>query len=61
ELRFRRDDNLNIAENEAFLLSDPAIREQYALAYQETASLYFTEQIPFDTILGIIREQIDKL
>lgn len=59
--RFRRDDNLNIAENEAFLLSDPATREQYTRAYQVTASLYFNEQIPFDTILDNIQAQIEKL
>jgi len=59
--RFRKDDSLNIAKNEAFLLSDPAIREQYTLAYQATASLYFTEQIPFDTILEVIQKEIDRL
>ncbi len=59
--RFRKDDNLIILENEAFLLSDPATREKYTLAYQATASLYFGEQIPFDTILGKIQSQISKL
>ena len=61
EHRFRKDDNLIIAENEAFLLSDPATRKIYTLAYQATASLYFGEQIPFDTILGKIQGQISKL
>jgi len=61
EHRFRKDDNLNIAENEAFLLSDPATREQYALAFQTTASLYFGEQIPFDIILGKIQARIAQL
>lgn len=61
ERRFRKDDNLNIAENEAFLLSDPATREQYALAFQTTASLYFGEQIPFDIILGKIQTRIAQL
>jgi len=61
EQRFRKDDNLIIFENEAFLLSDPATREKYTLAYQATASLYFGEQIPFDTILGKIQSQISKL
>jgi len=59
--RFRKDDNLIIAENDAFLLSDPKTREQYTLAYQATASLYFGEQIPFDTILGKIQKQMDEL
>ncbi len=61
EQRFRKGDNLNIAENEAFLLSDPGTREQYILAYQKTASLYFDQQIPFDNILKKIQEQIEKL
>lgn len=59
--RFRKGDNLNIAENEAFLLSDPGTREQYTLAYQKTASLYFDQQIPFESILGKIQKQIEKL
>ena len=61
ERRFRTGDNLNIAENEAFLLSDPATRKQYALAYQATASLYFNVQIPFEVILGGIQAHIDRL
>jgi len=59
--RFRKDDKLIIAENEAFLLSDPATREQYVLAYQATASLYFSGQPDFESILRKIREQIDRL
>lgn len=59
--RFRKDDNLIIAENEAFLLSDPETREQYTLAYQATASLYFGEQIPFNVILKKIQDHMGKL
>lgn len=59
--RFRKDDNLIIAENEAFLLSDPETREQYTLAYQATASLYFGEHIPFDAILEKIQKHIGEL
>jgi len=61
EHRFRKDDNLVIAENEAFLLSDPETRKQYILAYQATASLYFGEQIPFDAILKKIQRHMGKL
>jgi hypothetical protein len=61
EQRFRRDDNLIIAENEAFLLSDAATREQYTLAFQATAPLYFGGQPPFDTILAKIKKRIDRL
>jgi len=61
EHRFRKDDNLMIAENEAFLLSDTETRKQYTLVYQATASLYFGEQIPFNTILKKIQDHIGKL
>ena len=61
KVRFRAGDHLNISENEAFLLSDPATREQYALTYQATASLYFNVQIHFDTILDRIQTEIEKL
>lgn len=59
--RFRKEDNLNIANNEAFLLSDVATRSQYALAYQATGSLYFNGQIPFEAILEKIRKRTDRL
>ncbi|MBV2137121.1 MAG: nucleotidyl transferase AbiEii/AbiGii toxin family protein [Candidatus Thiodiazotropha sp. (ex Ctena orbiculata)] len=61
ERRFRKGDNLIIAENEAFLLSNPETRKQYTLAYQATASLYFGEQIPFDAILENIQRRIAEL
>jgi hypothetical protein len=61
KVRFRAGDNLNISENEAFLLSDPATRDQYALAYQATASLYFDDQVPFDVVLEKIQSQIERL
>jgi len=61
KVRFRTGDNLNISKNEAFLLSNPATRDQYALAYEATASLYFNEQIPFYSILDKIQAQIEKL
>ena len=61
KVRFRAGDNLIISENEAFLLSDPATRDQYVHAHKAIASLYFNEQIPFDTILNRIQTQIKKL
>ena len=60
-VRFRAGDNLTIAENEAFLLSDPDTRIRYALAYEATASLYLDGQVPFDTILQRIQAQIESL
>lgn len=59
--RFRKDDNLIIAENEAFILSDAATRQQYTLAYQMTAPLYFSEQPSFEAILTKIWGTVEKL
>lgn len=61
EQRFRKDDNLIIAENGAFLLSDAATREEYTFAYQATAALYFGGQLPFDAILAKIQKWINRL
>ncbi|MFX8984472.1 nucleotidyl transferase AbiEii/AbiGii toxin family protein, partial [Acinetobacter baumannii] len=44
ERRFRRADNQVIADNEAFLLSDPETRATYKAAYQATHALYYHSQ-----------------
>lgn len=44
EKRFRRGDNLVIAENEAFLLSSPEVYQTYEQAYEETSALYYKSQ-----------------
>jgi hypothetical protein len=59
--RFRSGDNLNIASNEAFLLSDPKVRSLYETQYRETAALYYTGQIPFSEILARIHQHIGRL
>jgi hypothetical protein len=59
--RFRSGDNLDIASNEAFLLSDPKVRSLYETKYRETAALYYTGQIPFGDILARIHQHIEKL
>ncbi len=59
--RFRKDDNLIIANNEAFLLSDTKTMKQYTIAFQATASLYFDKQISFHDILEKIQKHIGKL
>ncbi len=59
--RFRKDDNLIIADNEAFLLSDPKTMKQYTIAFQSTASLYFDKQVSFHGILEKIQQHIGKL
>lgn len=52
--RFSKVDNQVLAENEAFLLSDPEIRETYAKAYEQSYALYYKSQPPFDEIMAAI-------
>jgi hypothetical protein len=55
------DRDIPINKNEAFLLSDPAIREDFAKRYKETASLYYKGQPDFDTLIERIKAYIDRL
>jgi hypothetical protein len=50
--RFPKADNQNIAQNEAFILSDEATRKAYAKAYADTSALYYGKPPTFDAILG---------
>ncbi len=59
--RFRSADNPIIAENEAFLLSDPDLRGEYEKAYMATQSLYYQGQVPFTKLLSRIHENVDTL
>lgn len=61
KVRFRAGDNLDIARNEAFLLSDPKVRSLYETKYRETAALYYKGQIPFSDILARIHQNIERL
>jgi hypothetical protein len=59
--RFRQADNQNIAQNEAFILSDEATREVYAKAYVETRALHYGDPPTFDQILGKLAEWRGRL
>jgi hypothetical protein len=59
--RFPTADNLHIASNAAFLLSDSAERTLYERKYRETAALYYAGQVPFAAILERITQNIDRL
>jgi len=61
EKRFRSGDNPVIADNEAFLLTNPSIRKEYDGAFQKTNTLYYKTQPSFDEIMDKIREQADRL
>lgn len=59
--RFRQADNPNIAQNEAFILTDKATREAYARAYADTRALYYGNPPTFDEILNEIAAWRAKL
>jgi Nucleotidyl transferase AbiEii toxin, Type IV TA system len=61
EKRFPKADVRHIAENDAFILSDREVREQYKGEYAKTAGLYYTGMVPFETILDRIKENFDRL
>ena len=56
--RFRGADNPSLAENEAFLLSDPETRNTYARAYDQSRSLYYKSQPNFDVIMKALAEAV---
>jgi hypothetical protein len=56
-----KDKEIPLAENEAFLLSDPELRKSFALRYAKTANLYYKGQPPFDDLLAIIHGNLHKV
>ena len=61
EKRFPKADNRNIAENEAFILSDPAMRQLYERAYATTSALYYKGKPSLTEILAEIGNYIARL
>lgn len=61
--RFRAADNPVLSENEAFILSDPDVREIYARAYDRSGALFYRRQPPFEDVMGAMRKavQIDGI
>ena len=59
--RFRRGDNPNIAQNEAFILSDPETRKTYDKAYAASSALYYGDKPTFEQILKAIGTWADRL
>jgi hypothetical protein len=59
--RFRSGDNPNIAQNEAFILSDPQTRAVYAKAYSDSKGLYYGDVPTFERILEEIGKWADRL
>lgn len=56
-----RDYEIPIANNEAFLLNDPKLREPFIERYKKTAKLYYKGQPDFNEILADISKWAEKL
>ena len=59
--RFRTGDELQIANNPAFTLTDRTQRQQFEQEYRKTAALYYKGQPDFDQILARIAQHITAL
>jgi len=59
--RFPKADYQVIAKNEAFILSDPVVRDEYERAYTANSKLYYRDQPYFFQILDRIRYWANKL
>lgn len=61
QTRFRQDDNQNISENQAFILSDAKTKDLYAKAYERSSTLYYAKKPKFEEILTEIGKWVSKL
>ena len=59
--RFRTGDEQVIAQNQAFILADPAQRMRFAQEYRKTAALYYQGQPDFDALLARIHQYINAM
>jgi hypothetical protein len=59
--RFRTGDDPNIAQNEAFILSDPETRKTYEEAFTASSALYYGDKPTFAEILAEIKAWVHRL
>jgi hypothetical protein len=57
----KKDQEIPVAQNEAFKLSDPALRDTFKQRYLSTRALYYKGQPDFDKILNRIQGNLDRL
>lgn len=57
----KKDYEIPVANNPAFLLPDPTQKNLFTQRYKETSGLYYKGQPEFDQVLRTIRSFIDKL
>ena len=56
-----KDYKIPIAENEAFLLRNPELRERFIKRYEKTAKLYYKGQPDFNELIAEIGKWVEKL
>ena len=56
-----KDQEVPLSEQEAFLLNDSEIRDQFEKEYEKTSALYYQGQISLDDIMKKISENLDRL
>lgn len=56
-----KDKGVVIADNEAFHLRSPELRNRFKERYEATKSLYYKGQVPFEELLQRIQENIEQL
>lgn len=61
EKRFRTADEEVISKNEAFLISDKAIRALYAKEFEKRSAIYFEEQPSFKEVINKIKKYFSQL
>ena len=59
--RFRTGDELVIANNPAFTLTDPAQRDLFAREYKKSSALYYQGQPDFDQLLERIGKHLNSM
>lgn len=59
--RFRGADEPDLCQNEAFHLSDPAVRKSYTDAYARTRALYYRDQPSLEKILDRLAPNLERL
>lgn len=57
----KKDLEIPLPENEAFLLNDPNTRTDFAERYKSTSALYYKGQPLFDEVIARIQQYLDRL
>jgi len=59
--RFRSGDNKDITQNEAFIISDSKMQNEFQVAFERSKGLYYKGQPTFVQILESFKSYLSKL